>query len=142
VQTRARRAADGKLMVLRLDVREQSILTATGELDIATAPAFREALLTLIAAGHARVVVDLDSVTFMDSTGLGVLASANKRMRSEGRELLVVCHRPEILRLFSITGLHSFFTVRNGDDRPIPPPPEHGRRHREHPGLNGGTVSS
>ena len=82
-----------------------ALVRASGDIDVATAPRLREQLVNVIAGGQARVVLDLDGVDFLDSTGLGVIVSALKRTRTHGGDLRVVCNRDPIRRLFELTGL-------------------------------------
>jgi anti-sigma B factor antagonist len=58
------------------------------------------------------VVVDLLAVTFIDSTGLGVLIGARKRCVADDRTLRVVVAEPRILKVFEITGLTELFDIR------------------------------
>jgi anti-sigma B factor antagonist len=61
--------------------------------------------------------VDLSQVSFIDSTGLGVLVGAEKQMRDAGQALRLVVTQPQILRLLELTGLDQVFTVlSNGND--------------------------
>jgi anti-sigma B factor antagonist len=102
-------------MDLRLDVHEQdgwSVLAVGGEIDVATAPRLREQLIGLVNADRCRIVVDLEAVDFIDSTGLGVLIGALKRVRTHDGELVLVVTEPRILKVFEITGLLQVFTVR------------------------------
>jgi anti-sigma B factor antagonist len=101
-------------MDLRLDVSEQaswSVLAVGGESDVATAPRLREQLISLVNDQRYRIVVDLDGVDFIDSTGLGVLIGALKRVRTHDGDLALVCSEPRILKVFEITGLLSVFSV-------------------------------
>jgi anti-sigma B factor antagonist len=88
------------------------VLAVRGEIDAYTSPRLRERLTQLMDEGHYRVVVDLEAVEFMDSTGLGVLVSCLKRTKEHQGELALVCTAPQILRVLSITGLDKVFTVR------------------------------
>jgi anti-sigma B factor antagonist len=88
------------------------VIDLEGEIDIYTAPEFRDALLQAIDEGARRVVVDVSKVTFMDSTGLGVFVSGEKRIRPQGGLLLIVCQDETIMRIFQITGLADVFTFR------------------------------
>jgi len=89
-----------------------TVVRASGELDVATAPQLRERLTTLIDDGGAtRVVVDLEDVDFVDSTGLGVLVGALRRAREGGGEVRLVCTNHRILKVFEATGLHEVFTI-------------------------------
>lgn len=90
---------------------DRAVLTVSGEVDVYTAPTLREHILTAIGEGASTVVVDLSKVAFMDSTGLGVMVGALKRLRqSEGR-LVVVCDSEPVLKIFSVTGLTDVFGV-------------------------------
>jgi anti-anti-sigma factor len=92
---------------------EQAVLAVGGEVDIATADSFRQALLD--AQRSRRVVVDLSGVTFMDSAGVNALVGAYHRV-SAGDELRLVGLRPNVRRVFEITGLLEVFKVDLSDD--------------------------
>lgn len=99
---------------LDLDVAERedhAVLIVNGEVDVQTAPRFREQLLELVDRGHRRIVVDLDGVQFLDSTGLSALVGALKRLRRQNGHLGLVCNQPRILRTLEITGLDKVFTI-------------------------------
>jgi anti-sigma B factor antagonist len=81
-----------------------AIVTPAGELDIATAPQLREFLLALLPT-HPALVINLDQVSFCDATGLGVLVGAANRAHANGASLHLVCSRPDIRRLFELTGV-------------------------------------
>jgi len=101
-------------MDLGLFVREEddwTVLAVSGEIDIATAPSLREKLHGLLADGRLHLVIDLDEVTFLDSTALGVLVGVLKRARTEGRELRIVCNQPRVRKVFEITRLDSAFDL-------------------------------
>ena len=101
-------------MDLRLDVSQRgewSIVEVGGEVDVATAPRLREQLISLVGDGRYRIVVSLEAVDFIDSTGLGVLISGLKRVRTHGGEFAVVCNESRIMKVFEITGLDTVFNV-------------------------------
>jgi anti-sigma B factor antagonist len=109
--------------LLQVDVRDQDgwrVLAARGQLDVATAPQFRQTLVEAQYGGNTRVVVDLDGVEFIDSMGLGVLVGGVKRARSHEGRLIVVCAQPRIRRLFEVTGLDGVLDVVE-DASSIPP---------------------
>lgn len=95
-------------MELRTEVSEiagWTVVNVWGELDVATSPTLRETLIRLVGEGSNRLVLDLEGVDFLDSTGLGTIISALKRARTHGGDLRLVCTRARIARLFEITGL-------------------------------------
>ena len=101
-------------MDLRLDVTHRegwAVLAVGGEIDVATAPRLREQLISLVNDGQHRIVVDLTAVEFLDSTGLGVLVGALKRVRTHDGDLALVCDEPRILKVFEITGLTKVFAM-------------------------------
>jgi anti-sigma B factor antagonist len=87
------------------------ILAVKGEIDVYTAPRLREQLVELVSQGHRQIVVDLEGVDFLDSTGLGVLVGGLKRLRSNGGDMALVCTQPRILKVFEITGLTTVFSI-------------------------------
>lgn len=107
---------------LGLDVSERdgwTILAVSGEVDVATAPRLREVLIDLVNKGQHRIVVDLGGVDFLDSTGLGVLVGALKRVRTHDGELALVCAEPRILKIFEITGLTKVFPMYRSADEAV-----------------------
>lgn len=80
------------------------VLRPRGDLDVYTVGSLRDALGKLIDERSARVVVDLDGVPFMDSSGLGALMGGVRRMRETGGDLAIACTREQHLKLFTITG--------------------------------------
>jgi anti-sigma B factor antagonist len=88
-----------------------TVLAVKGEVDVYTAPRLREKLVELVSQGKRQVVVDLEGVEFLDSTGLGVLVGGLKRLRSHDGDLSLVCTQPRILKVFEITGLTNVFSI-------------------------------
>lgn len=88
-----------------------TLVAASGEIDVATAPELRDRLTELIEAGTTRLVVDLEDVGFIDSTGLGVLVGGARRARTEDGDLRLVCTNSRILKVFEATGLNEIFTI-------------------------------
>ena len=88
------------------------VLTVGGEVDLHSAPALQAALDDVIAAGATTLVLDLRHVLFIDSTGMSVVTAAVKRLRDGGGSFVIASDKPEVLRVFRITGLDRFITVR------------------------------
>lgn len=111
-------------MDLRLDVSERdgwSVLAVGGEVDVATAPRLRERLVAMVGAGAHRLIVDLADVEFIDSTGLGVLIGARKRVSPHDGEVRIVCNESRIVRVFEITGLDRVFAMYDSVDDAVAP---------------------
>ncbi len=103
---------------LDVDVRnpDYAMLTVAGEVDVYTAPLLRQKLVELADSGVSRLVVNLEPVGFLDSTGLGVLVAALNRMRRQGGDIELICSQLRILRVFEITGLTRVFTIHQSFD--------------------------
>jgi anti-anti-sigma factor len=86
-----------------------AVVAVSGEIDISSAPALRDAIDEAIASGAALLIVDLDAVAFMDSSGLNALIGATKRLRPGA--LRVVAGQTHIRRIFSITGTDKVIPV-------------------------------
>ncbi len=95
------------------------VVTVGGEIDIYTAPRLRELLIDLASTGSYQLIVNLDKVGFLDSTGLGVLVGALKRVRAHDGSLDLVCTRERILKVFKITGLTKVFGIYQTVDQAI-----------------------
>jgi anti-sigma B factor antagonist len=95
----------------QMDGRGVHVIKVTGEIDVATSPSLRERLQSTAASEVPVQVVDLLDVTFLDSTGLGVLVGALKRRREAGGALRLVIAEQRILRIFEITGLIDVFSI-------------------------------
>ena len=87
------------------------VISLTGEVDLYTAPEFKQQLLDVIAKGAKGVVVDFSNTTFIDSTTLGVLVGGVKRLRANEGQLSLVCSDRNITKIFEITGLDRVFTI-------------------------------
>lgn len=94
------------------DESPHPVLVVAGEIDVFTAPLFKQAVVNVVAAGHRHLFIDLRGVTFMDSSGFGALLGATKRVRPDGGSLsLIGCNRTiqrmlHLTRLDTILGLY------------------------------------
>ncbi len=87
------------------------VISLAGEVDLYTAPEFKQELLDAIGNGAKEVVVDFSNTTFIDSTTLGVLVGGVKRLRTNEGQLSLVCNDRNITKIFEITGLDRVFTI-------------------------------
>ena len=100
-----------ELSIENLDKGSWTLIDVGGELDLFTAPNLREMLIQADDRVQPLLVIDLDDVTFMDSTGLGVLIGGLRRARERSAEMVLVCTSRPVLRVLEITGLHHVFTI-------------------------------
>ncbi len=101
-------------MDLSLETRQENdrtVIEVGGEIDVYTAPKLRERIIELVDEGQYNLVVDLEKVEFLDSTGLGVLVGGLKRVRGHDGSLQLVCTQERLLKIFRITGLSKVFAI-------------------------------
>lgn len=87
------------------------IVAVRGEVDLFTAPEFKQRIAAPIDEGKSRIVIDLTETTFIDSSTLGVLIAAHKRLRNREGRMAVACDVRTIVNTFSVTGLDGVFTI-------------------------------
>jgi anti-sigma B factor antagonist len=93
-----------------------SVFTITGELDQATAADLREPLQEAINGGTRAVMIDMTGCGFIDSTGLGVIVEAWKRLQERNADragFSICCPEPEVRRLLEVTGLDQVIAIRD-----------------------------
>ena len=95
------------------------VIAARGEIDLFTAPELKQVITEAIESGERRVAIDLSEVSFLDSTALGVLIGAVKRLRSRDGVLTIVNTDANIAKTFEITGLDQIFTIRPTRDEAV-----------------------
>src|ERR1700740_760417 len=106
---------EGDEMELTLNVHSEppgfTVIEVSGEIEGSTAPKLREKLISLVEAGSYQLIVDMEGVEFLDSTGLGVLVGGLKRVRAHDGGIDLVSTQGRILRIFRITGLNRVFSI-------------------------------
>ena len=95
------------------------VIDVAGTIDIDTAPRLRELLIDLVSTNSYQLIVNLERVEFLDSTGLGVLVGGLKRVRAHDGSLDLVCTQERILKIFRITGLTNVFAIHDTVDQAI-----------------------
>ncbi len=90
-----------------------------GEIDVYTSPRVKETINELIEKGHYQLVINLEGVRYIDSTGLGVLIGALKKVREHNGRILLVCTNPQIKKIFNITGLVKIFEIFKDEDEAL-----------------------
>ena len=101
-----------------------AVASVVGEADLYTAPELKGALSALVENGAHSVLVDLSRTSFLDSTTLGVLMGAVRKLRSRGGQIAIACSDPNIRKIFEITLLDRIFAMFDSTEAGI----EHLRR--------------
>jgi anti-sigma B factor antagonist len=96
-------------------VGDRTVVTVGGEIDVYTAPKLRDKITELVNAGQHTLVVDMEKVEFLDSTGLGVLVGGLKKVRAHAGSMELVCSQDRLLKIFRITGLAKVFTIHDSE---------------------------
>ena len=103
-------------MDLSLETRhtdDVTIVAVGGEIDVYTAPKLRDKVTELVGEGHYNLVIDMENVEFLDSTGLGVLVGGLKKVRAHEGSLQLICTQDRLLKIFRITGLAKVFVIHD-----------------------------
>ncbi len=87
------------------------VLDVHGEIDVYTSPKLKEKIMEIFEEGTFTFAVNLTDVSYIDSTGLGVLIGGLRRAREKEGQLYIVFSSPRIKRIFEITGLDKTFAV-------------------------------
>ena len=104
---------DVRAGVLNLRIADEGgrrLIRLSGELDLANAASLETELDRVLGDGGGEIVVDLEELSFIDSTALGVLIAAQRRMHDDAR-LAIVCTHPQVLNVFEITGIDTAFKI-------------------------------
>lgn len=109
-------------MDLKIESKEVNgigVIVLEGEVDVYTAPKLKSRLIDLVDEGKYNIIIDLQKVEFMDSSGLGVLVGGLKRVKSHQGSIALVCTQENILKIFRITGLVKVFPIFATEDEAI-----------------------
>lgn len=87
------------------------VVKPDGEVDIYTSPKMKEVLIDSLKEKDADILIDCNNLEYVDSTGLGVLISVLKRVRESGNNIIITNLKPNIRKLFDITGLDKVFII-------------------------------
>jgi anti-sigma B factor antagonist len=92
---------------------DRFVITVSGEVDLASSPELDTAIIAAIESGASSVVIDLTDVSFMDSSGLGVIVRGLKRCREADKDLDLVITNERVLKVFGITGLDQVIPIHD-----------------------------
>lgn len=101
---------------MELDIKTEHangncVITVAGEVDVYTSPTLKREIAQVMDDGCENVIVDLEKIGFIDSSGLGVLVSALRTVKEQGGTMRLVCTSDSILKIFRITGLDKVFPL-------------------------------
>ncbi len=99
-------------MESRIEEDGTAVLSLIGEVDVSNVSQAREEALKLLEGGCNKMVVDIAGVTYMDSSGLGMLVGLLKRLKESDGKLAIAGAVERVRRLFEITGLQQIFALR------------------------------
>jgi len=97
------------------EVDGRTVVAVGGEIDVYTAPKLRDKITELVNAGQHSLIIDMEKVDFLDSTGLGVLVGGLKKVRAQDGTMALVCSQDRLLKIFRITGLAKVFTIHDSE---------------------------
>ncbi len=92
---------------------DRYVITVSGEVDLATSPELDNAIIVAIESGTSSLAIDLTDVSFMDSSGLGVIVRGLKRCREADKDLDLVITNERVLKVFGITGLDQVIPIHD-----------------------------
>lgn len=106
-------------MDLQIIVRSDSkvpVVDLAGEVDAYTSARFRETMIDLIENGAANLIISMEKVEYIDSSGLGALVGGLKRISEKSGRIVIVCSNPQIRKVFEITGLEKVFRLYTDEE--------------------------
>jgi len=99
------------IKVVSKEVKNAYVIDVQGEIDVYTSPRVKETINELIEKEHYNLIINLEEVRYIDSTGLGVLIGALKKVREHNGSINLICTNPQIKKIFNITGLVKIFGI-------------------------------
>jgi anti-sigma B factor antagonist len=97
-------------------IKNSHIISVQGEIDVYTSPRVKETINELIEKENYNLIINLEEVRYIDSTGLGVLIGALKKVREHNGSINLICTNPQIKKIFNITGLVKIFGIFKNEE--------------------------
>ena len=108
--------SDSKLHIDERRINDVTLLVLTGEILLDDGDlVFRRCIHDLIDRGRVKILVDLAAVTYIDSSGVGMMAAKLKTVRDKGGDIRIVRLNARGHRLFSVAKLHTAFEIFNDE---------------------------
>jgi|LGVF01.2.fsa_nt_gb anti-sigma B factor antagonist len=99
------------MLEVKCDVNEKNMIYINGEVDIYTVGKFRKPIKEMIEADVSEIILNCSDLSYMDSTGIGVLIELRKITMDKGQEIVVLNPRPNIKNLLRITGVDKIIKI-------------------------------
>jgi anti-sigma B factor antagonist len=96
-----------------------AVIVVDGHVDFDTAPVLKQNIVRQVNEGSRHLVIDLTGADFIDSTAIGVLVAAYKRLQQSCGSLAIACTNENILNVFEIVGLHDMIPIHRSRDDAI-----------------------
>jgi anti-sigma B factor antagonist len=100
-----------KLTSQIVEIKGHKILTLSGEIDVYSAPQFKQAVMTVLEGTEQHLIIDMYNVRYLDSAGLGILVGALKRLRPDGGTVNLIGCKPTVERILHLTKLSSLILL-------------------------------
>ncbi|MDQ7822733.1 MAG: STAS domain-containing protein [Candidatus Eremiobacteraeota bacterium] len=107
------------IKVVAKQVKKGYVIEVQGEIDVYTSPRVKETINELIEKENYVLIINLEEVRYIDSTGLGVLIGALKKVREHNGSISLICTNPQIKKIFNITGLVKIFGIYKSEEEAI-----------------------
>ncbi|WP_028306488.1 STAS domain-containing protein [Desulfitibacter alkalitolerans] len=107
-------------MEVKVDkIKGAEIVTVSGKIDAYQSIKLKDALNDIIDRGSKKIIVNLHDVNFLDSTTLGILISALKKIKNKGGEICITRLQPNVEEIFELTRLNKIFTIFSSNEEAI-----------------------
>lgn len=102
---------DTDLQITLIEFGSCPVMDLIGEIDAYTCSKFREAMLKSLNGENPNLIIAMNSVEYIDSSGLGALVGGLKRVSEKQGRICIVCNNPQVTKVFEITGLVKVFPI-------------------------------
>lgn len=98
------------------EMGDHTIVTVKGEVDLYNVSELKKALFSVTDGNHKSVVVDMQEVNYMDSSGIGALVAGQKKMKAHSGTFALLNVHDDVLNILKLATLDKFFTIHETDE--------------------------
>lgn len=105
--------------IMEYHLREEGevrVVSCSGRMDATTSPRFKEYIQNLISKGCTRLIISMEGVEFLDSSGLGALVACLRKVKDKKGEIKIAGLRPEVRSIFDMTRVSRLFDIHPDTD--------------------------